>query len=182
MHPAAQMGTSFLCAATVPRPCAAASTFAACPWLESCLAAGPLAGVSAPAEAMLYLPIAGGSGRAPAGRIWLRAGTLRPGRFLPRDGSAKMPLSSPQPRSLPAREEGKVMAGQDWLSPLPWAGGQRWGCPGCSGPCGAAVAPADPSVVSRAGRSHPPAGFPQLSPWVKRGSAGTGAAFPPQPH
>lgn len=47
---------------------------------------------------------------------------------LPRDSSAKILLSSPQPRSLPASAEGKGMGGQDWLSLLPQAGGQGWGC------------------------------------------------------
>lgn len=49
------------------------------------------------------------------------------------------------------------MAGQDWLSPLPRAGGQGWGCPGCSRSLGAAVAPTKPGVVSGAGCSHPTA-------------------------
>lgn len=193
LHPAAQVGTGFLCAATVPRPCSAASTFAACPWLESCPGAGPLASISATCSGRALsahrtgLPAAGGSGQAPADRIWLRAGTLQPGLFQPRDSSAKMPLSSPQPCSLPAREEWKVMAGQDWLSLLPRAGGQGWACPGCSWPHGAAVAPADPSEGGwrgciwhgEQGGSLPSHGqLPTAQPCVRAGLCQHGGCLP----
>lgn len=108
-----------------------------------------LAAVWAPAVAELSVPeemgellLAGsGSGLGPWGQAPPAKGWLCQGS----------PLLLP-----PAGEEGTVLGGQHWLSPLPGQGAK--GCPGGSRPLGAAVALDDP------GHSHPTASFPQLSP------------------
>lgn len=83
-----------------------------------------------------------------------------PARRVPAKGRLCQDAALLPAAPLPAsREEGKAMvAGQDWLSPLPRAGGQRWGCPGCSRPRGAVVVPPErvdggaiSGVASRAG-------------------------------
>lgn len=152
--------TGFLCASTVPRPC----PFAVCP----CLVPWPVFGT------MLDLPIAACGGRkrpsscgpdlAPGWDPPARSGSAK-GRFcqgtaLPRDSSAKVPLSSLQPRSQAAREERTAMAGQDWLSPFPWAGDHGLGCLGGFQPHGEGGWRGHIQHGEWAGCSHPTA-----QPW-----------------
>lgn len=133
-----------------PSPaCPAAPVLAARPWLCSWPWFGHLPWPSflcpLPEEAGELLLAGSGSGLGPSGQA----------------APAKGGSANPPPALIsPAREEGTVLGGQDWLSLLPRAGGQ-----GVPGGFLAGMALGHPGIESRAGQSHPTASFPQLNLW-----------------
>lgn len=92
--------------------------------------------------------------RAPAGRIWLGAGTLGPGGSC--QGPALPTLPCPPPAPLRASRGGDSAGGRIGCPCSPGPGAK--GCPGGSRPRGAALARDDPERSLPSHRS-----FPQLS-------------------